>query len=220
MYSAQGRSTMRYGFFYGIRGDLAALREVFEVLGDCDRVVSLGDLVARPSPGDAGCLSRVLGAEGGAAKVLLLAGRGERERAHDLTMPTEVRVLLRGLLSGTAERGIAMLGAAGSDERPREEARVFGDRPRLVCPFTIAAGKNGTRVWRAAAGGIDMLGSLGGAVPLPRSSERLRVELGPAVDGGILRCAVVDLDARTLELRERLRLRHAAAPRERRRSAG
>lgn len=197
---------MRIGFFYGISGDAAALAAAFELLEDCDRIVSLGDLVSEPGAGDAACLAP-LAAEGG--KLLLLGGRGEQGRSHDRSLPEELRTRLKALPTVSVEQGIALLGGANVAANARRSGA--GDEPKLVAPLTVAASPAGTRVWRAA-GGLARVEALAGPVCLPLGAERLRLDLGPAVDGsGLVQVAVIDREAGILKLREK-RIRGAAAP--------
>src|SRR5690242_439420 len=117
---------MRIGLFHGIRGDAGALARVLELTRDCERVVSLGDLLGGDEGDDYACLAHVAGDE----RVTLLAGAGERKRAADGRAPEEVRVRLKSLLPATVESGVALIGSCLAASAPA--SRALGGAPRLV----------------------------------------------------------------------------------------
>jgi hypothetical protein len=207
---------MRLGFFAGIDGDHDALQGVLELLGDCDVLVSLGNLVGEPGPDDGRVLrdAAALVREG---RLVVLAGPGEKARGRDATLPAEVRALLREASPAKVVEGVAVLGggkalsARGGGRTGRRGARDSGEQPELVAPVTVAAGE-ATRSWRAA-GNLTRIEPVTGSLPL-RRGERVRIDVGPAAeDEGILGALAVDLAARTAEVRERLwfRARRPAA---------
>src|SRR5690606_39196893 len=140
----RGRWPMRVGFFYGVDGDAEALEAVLALLADCDRVVSLGDLVGPPGASDDACLQAL--AEG---RVVALAGAAEQAHARDRRLPEELRARLRGLLPATVEEGAAILSGltAGSSAR-----RTVDGHPRLVAPLTVAGHRGTARLWRGSGG--------------------------------------------------------------------
>ena len=199
---------MRLGFFAGIGGDHGAFEGLLELLSDCDRLVSLGNLVVEPGPADGPVLATAaaLVAEG---RLVLLAGPGEKARARDAALPTEFRVLLREASPATGVEGVAVLGGGSPLAARAVPAGRRGDRepaegPELVAPVTVAAGET-TRTWRAAAGCFARIEPLAGTVTLPRGGERVRIDVGPALgEDGILGAASIDLATRSAEARERL----------------
>jgi hypothetical protein len=204
---------MRLGFFAGIDGDHDALQAVLELLGDCDVLVSLGNLVGEPGPDD----GRVLAAATALVKegrLVVLAGPGEKARGRDATLPPEFRALLREASPAKVVEGVAVLGggrALSSRGRTgRRSVRSGEEQPELVAPVTVAAGE-ATRSWRAA-GNLTRIEPLAGPLPL-RRGERVRIDVGPAVEGeGVLEALAVDLADRTAVLRERLWFHHARRP--------
>lgn len=198
---------MRLGFFAGIGGDFTAFEAVRELLADCDRLVSLGNLLGQPGPTD----GRVLAAAGALVaegRLLLLAGPGERARSRDAALPPQLREMLRDASPATVLEGVAIL-AGGAPPAPR--TAPIGQRigpsvegPQLVAPVTVAAAE-ATRTWRAAAGCLARIEPLTGVLSLPRGGERLRIDVGPATgDDGVLGTLAIDLAARSAEVRERL----------------
>jgi len=201
---------MRLGFFYGVNGDGAVLGEALELLSDCERVVSLGDLLsaggAGAPRGDAECLAAALQSGSVASRLLVLAGPNERRRAHDGALPPEWRGQLRRLPSATVLGGVALLGAAGIASPHAREERAFAGRPHLHAPQTIAPAVSGrTELWVARDGNTHRVDWVAGTVPLA-AGARIRLELAGALDDGVLRVAVLDTTLGTLEVRERLRL--------------
>ncbi|HWV39628.1 MAG TPA: hypothetical protein VN033_14260 [Vulgatibacter sp.] len=182
---------MRYGFFYGIGGELGALERVLARLRDCDRIVSLGDLWGGAEDREAWERFEALGERG-----IALSGPGERARAKDRSIPLDLRLRLRALPSSTVEDGIAILGPPAPTTPGRRELAATGGAPRLVAPLTIGAHPGATRLWRSA-GGLARVSEPSPDATLPLGGERLWLELGrrPA-------CAVVDLDRGVLMLRD------------------
>jgi hypothetical protein len=199
---------MRLGFFGGIDGDHGVFSGILALLADCDRIVSLGNLIGEPGPADA----RVLASAAelvAAGRLVLLAGPGERARGHDASLPPELRALLRGTSPATVVEGVAVLGggrplAARPLPSGRRGVREPGEGPRLVAPVTVAAGE-ATRTWRAAAGSLARIEPLAGPLALARGGDRVRIDVGPALgDDGVQGCLAIDLATRTAEVRERL----------------
>lgn len=199
---------MRLGFFAGIDGDHGLLQGTLELLADCDRLVSLGNLVGEPGPADGQVLAAAaaLVAQG---RLVVLAGPGEKARAHDAGLPPELRTLLREASPATVLEGVAVLGGGRALSSRAVPAGKRGSReptegPRLVAPVTVAAGET-TRTWRAAVGSFARIEPLAGPLALPRTGERVRIDVGPALgDDGVLGGLVVDLASRAAEVRERL----------------
>jgi len=179
---------MRYGFFYGIGGDLDALERVIASLRDCDRIVSVGDLVGGAQDREVWERFEALGSRG-----VALAGPGERSRQKDRSFPFRER--LRELLPSTVEDGIAILGVPASAATGRREIAATGGAPRLVAPLTVTAHPGDTRLWRSTGGLARVSEPTAGAV-LPLGAERLWLELGRTT------CAVVDLDRGIATLRD------------------
>lgn len=184
---------MRIGLFHGIGGDAAALAAVLQATKDCERLVSLGDLLGGTEEEDLACLARAFGDE----RVLVLAGRGERKRAADPHLPDELRARLRALPPAAVESGVALIGSVIAESAPA--TRALGGAPRLVAPIEVAGTGAGMRLWRAAAGGLARVSELAGTVPLRGEGERLRIDVGAA--GPQAACAVIDFEKRTVELR-------------------
>jgi hypothetical protein len=184
---------MRIGIFHGIDGDAAALGRALELTRDCDRVVSLGDLLGGTAEQDLACLARVAEDE----RVLVLAGKGERRRAADPHLPDELRSRLRALPPAAVESGVALIGSVIAESAPA--SRALGGAPRLVAPIEVAGTGQGMHVWRAAAGGLARVSELAGSVPLRSRNERLRIDVGAAGARGT--CIVLDFERGTLELR-------------------
>lgn len=200
---------MRIGLFHGIGGDAAALAAVLALTRDCERVVSLGDLLGGTEEQDLACLARVAGDE----RVLVLAGAGERRRAADAHLPDELRLRLRALAPAAVESGVALIGSVIAESAPA--TRALGGAPRLVAPLEVAGTGAGMRLWRAAAGGLARVSELSGSVPLRGEGERLRIDVGAA--GRDAACVVLDFEKRTVELR---RLGHRKVQRRGRRGTG
>ncbi len=199
---------MRLGFFYGVNGDSGVLAEVRELLHDCEHLVSLGDLVSTERVADGDCLSLALSSGAPGARVTCLAGAAERRRSHDGALPAEWRLRLKGLPSATVIDGVAVLGAAGLASRSVQEERALSGRPHLHAPLTIAASAGVTELWRSSAGNTVRAAWLSDVLRVGRH-ERVRLELSAVVDDGVLRVAILDVKAGTLEVRERL---HLSAP--------
>ncbi len=191
---------MRYGFFNGIGGDLAALRDGLALFAGCDRIVSLGDLMGGSAEGDLACWREM---ETLGPKALVLGGAGERLRSRDRSIPEEVRSELRGLLAATVEEGIAILGSpAAARAGSRAEFAALGGAPRLVAPITISSHSGDTRLWRASGGLARVVEvEAGASLPLPRGAEQLWLELGRKT-GDRPVYAIIDLHHRRLELHE------------------
>src|SRR5690348_6198956 len=132
-----GGWVVKLGFFEGISGDGAALAAVLELAADCDRLVSLGDLVGGSDEADAACLARVASN----ARVLLLAGPGERRRAHDPRFPDALREQLRAMPPAAVEAGVALIGSCLAPAAPA--SRTLGGAPHLVAPIEVAGGWSG-----------------------------------------------------------------------------
>lgn len=201
---------MRLGFFYGVSGDTGVLAQVRELLADCDHLVSLGDLLSDERRGDGDCLALALSSGAPGAKVTCLAGLAERKRAHDGALPAEWRLRLKGLPSSTVIDGVALHGSAGLASPMMREQRALAGRPQLHAPMTIAASQGATELWRASAGNTVRADWVADVQRL-RPQERVRLELSAVEDEGVLRVAVLDSKAGTLELRERLHLSPAPA---------
>ncbi|AKU93238.1 hypothetical protein [Vulgatibacter incomptus] len=185
---------MRYGFFFGVGGELSALGGVLELLADCDRIISLGDLVGGSLEGDRACWERF--ASGG-DRCLTLAGAGEKRRARDPSLDPAFRHELRGLSGATLEGGVAVLGSFSV-----QNARFADDGPRLVAPLAVVGHGGPSRLWRSA-GGLARVEEIGAGAYVRLRQDRLRLELGRArQEDGRLRVAVIDDATGHLELRE------------------
>lgn len=184
---------MRYGFFHGVDGDVAALEAALQVLGDCDRIFCLGGLLGQKGPVEVEVLEALESIE-------VLSGAAERRRASDRGLPEAVRERLRGLREGAVVDGIAVV-PLPRRKAPARERQALGGAPRLVAPVAVMASAEGARLWRAA-GGLARVQTLEGACQLPVGPERIRLDLGPvrSPEGG-LQVAVIDTAAGTLELR-------------------
>lgn len=186
---------MRYGFFYGIGGDLGALERVLARLRDCDRIVSIGDLLGGAEDREVWERFEALGPRG-----IVLSGPGERSRAKDRSLPADVRIRLRDLPSSTVEDGIAILGMPAAAASGRREIAATGGAPRLVAPLTITAHPCETRLWRSA-GGLARVSEPQPDTDLSLNGERLWLELGRTAAGKPA-CAVVDPDRGVVALRD------------------
>lgn len=201
---------MRLGIFYGVHGDSGVLAQVRELLADCDHLVSLGELVSQERVSDGECLALALSSGVKGARVTALAGLAERKRAHDGALPAEWRLRLKGLPSSTVIDGVALLGSAGLASPLVVQERARAGRPHLHAPLTVAASQGATELWRACAGNTVRTDWIADVQRL-RREERVRLELSAVADEGVLRVAVLDPTAGTLELRERLHLSPAPA---------
>jgi len=186
---------MRYGFFYGIGGDLGALERVLGRLRDCDRIVSIGDLLGGAQDREVWERFEAMGAKG-----IALSGPGERSRAKDRSLPPGVRIRLRDLPPSTVEDGIAILGVPAPAASGRREIAATGGAPRLVAPLTITAHPGETRLWRSA-GGLARVSEPCPDEELSLDGERLWIELGRTAAGKPA-CAVVDPDRGVVTLRD------------------
>lgn len=189
------RSAMRYGFFYGVAGDAAALESVLERLADCDRVVSLGDLVGPARAGDDSCLQWMM-ARGADPRFLLLAGKAERLRSRDGQVDEATRLRLRQLPSVAILDGVALVGAAHATG----PAGRSSSEPPLIARLTVAAGPAGSRFWRSI-GGLARVEEIGAPARLDLDCQKVRLDVGARGTGGAT-VAILDTGAGTLELRE------------------
>lgn len=186
---------MRYGFVFGIGGDAKALERALVTLRDCDRIVSLGNLLGGDEDLAVWERFEALGARG-----VALAGAGERRRAKDPSFPKELRGRLRGLSSCTLEDGIAILGEPPAPPAGRRESIATGGAPRLVAPLTVTAHGSDSRLWRSA-GGLARVSEPPTGATVALGAERFWLQLGRTAAGKPA-CAVVDLDRATLHLRD------------------
>lgn len=189
---------MKYGFFYGVAGDRIALESALELVADCDRVVSLGDLVGPCRDGADPCLSWMLGA-GSNPRFVFLAGRNERQLGRSEALPAPLRHGLKALPTIEILDGIALVGGAHS-------APSKGGEPPMVAPLTVAAGLAGSRLWRAA-GGLARVEQVLAPASFPLTGPKLRLDVGGPSSGPEretgprVQVAVVDRSAGTLEWR-------------------
>lgn len=188
---------MRYGFFCGVEGEQELLSAALLTLADCDRIVSLGNLVGGSSVGDLGCWEafRALGERG-----ILVGGEGERRFAKARGLPPSLRQQLRALAPSRLEEGVAFLGEEPREPaRSRREAHALGGAPRLIAPLAIAADSRGSKLWRERGGMVRVVEFTEGE-RISIGSGRLRLEIG-TLKSARAHCAVIDLEARALEFR-------------------
>lgn len=198
---------MRYGFFYGVDGDPKALEAALELLADCDRVISLGDLVGqRGGEGDP-CLGWMEGV-GGDPRFVFLAGKNERQLGRRETLPASLRHRLKGLPSIEILDGLALVGGAHG-------CQTKGAEPPLVAPLTLAAGPAGSRLWRAS-GGLSRVEEVTAPASFPVGGQKMRLDVGKALqggsEGGRAQVVVVDREAGILEWRSGAAAKAPAQP--------